>query len=204
MRGNNSSMNLEDQNRHIPWVVYDAKDWLDSFLKKDMRVFEWGSGGSTLYFCKRVQQVISIEHAKEWFDEVSAVLQSEKITNCNYFLAEPKKNSLLHYLPYSTWFYNSKTFPEYHNASFRAYVRKIDAHPDHSLDFVFVDGRARISCIMHAIRKIKKGGYLMLDNSERIAYQSTMRKLDQFPRIDFLGHGPYLEETWQTTIWQIT
>ena len=34
----------------IPWVTHGAKKWLDSYLKKDMKVFEWGSGGSTLYF----------------------------------------------------------------------------------------------------------------------------------------------------------
>jgi hypothetical protein len=43
----------------------------------------------------------------------------------------------------------------------------------------------------------------MLDNSERELYQNEMNKLKNFQRQDFFGHGPYIAEKWQTTIWRI-
>lgn len=197
-------MDLKDKSRHIPWVVYEAKVWLDNFLKEDMIVFEWGSGGSTLYFCKQVKKIISVEHNKEWFNQVSIALDEEKIKNCDYYLIKPKRNIILKYFSYCSILYNSKTFLEYKDFSFKNYVKKIDEYEDGSLDFVFIDGRARIACIAHAIKKIKKGGFLMLDNSERKDYSSAIVKLKKFKRIDFFGHGPYLEDLWQTTVWEIS
>ncbi len=54
--------------------------------------------------------------------------------------------------------------------SFEKYVRSIDRFIDKSLDLVIIDGRARLSCITHALKKIRPGGYLMLDDSERERY----------------------------------
>src|SRR5438874_5429887 len=33
----------------IPWLAFEAIEWLDGYLEPQMRVFEWGSGGSTLF-----------------------------------------------------------------------------------------------------------------------------------------------------------
>ena len=35
----------------LPWISYGAIDFLDGYLKPDMTVYEYGSGGSTLFFC---------------------------------------------------------------------------------------------------------------------------------------------------------
>lgn len=40
-----------------------------------MRVFEWGSGGSTLWFAQRAASVVSIEHNLNWHDRVYESLQ---------------------------------------------------------------------------------------------------------------------------------
>lgn len=196
-------MNLLDEKKHIPWIVFRAKDWLDKNIRSDMRVFEWGSGGSTLYFSKRVKEIVSIEHNKIWHEEVSNTIFKLGVKNCEYFLIEPKYSLFSKLLPYSVVAYNSRSFSEYFNFSFRNYVKKIDKFPDNYFDIVFVDGRARLACIIHAIRKIKKGGFLILDNSERELYESAMNKLKKYKRIDFFGHGPYVKEEWKTTIWKI-
>lgn len=33
----------------LPWFSYPSIDFLDSYVKPDMRVFEWGVGGSNLW-----------------------------------------------------------------------------------------------------------------------------------------------------------
>lgn len=194
-------MDLSDKSRHLPWIVYGAIDWLDTYLRGDMTVLEWGSGGSTLFFCKRVREVVSIEHDHVWYEDVSRALQDSDLRNCTYHLIEPRRCLAMRYAPYCTWSYSSRTFERYRAYSFREYVRKCLDYPDEHFDFVFVDGRSRASCLRYAIRKLKTGGVLMLDNSERAQYRNATRRLNQLTRKDFCGAGPFLDEPWQTSIW---
>jgi len=196
-------MELIDSEKHIPWVVYEAREWLDGYLQKNMTVFEWGSGGSTFYFSKKVKSVASVEHSPEWYERVRISMRHERVENCDYFLIPPQKSIIARFLPYRSYTYVSKTFKEHENLFFQNYACKIDEYPNETFDLVVVDGRARAACMGRAIKKIKKGGVLLLDNSERSLYFPAMCKLNRFVRQDFFGNGPYLEEKWQTTIWQI-
>src|SRR4051812_14883663 len=45
----------------IPWFSYAAIDFLDAALRTNMTVFEYGSGGSTLFFAKRAKSVFTVE-----------------------------------------------------------------------------------------------------------------------------------------------
>ncbi len=45
-----------------PWITFRAILFLDAILQKDMKLWEFGSGSSTLYFAKRVTQVYSVEN----------------------------------------------------------------------------------------------------------------------------------------------
>ena len=57
----------------LPWVTYSFIDFISERLNKNMDIFEYGSGYSTLWYAKKVNFVTSIEHNKQWF---------EKIKNC--------------------------------------------------------------------------------------------------------------------------
>jgi hypothetical protein len=57
-----------------------------------------------------------------------------------------------------------------------------------------VDGRARKACIVHAIPKIKQGGYLIIDNSDRNYYFEQNEILfdkEKWESIHFEGPVPY-------------
>jgi len=54
----------------IPWFTYSAIDFLSSSFNTNLKVLELGSGNSTLFLAKRVGKVISIEHAKNWYQEI--------------------------------------------------------------------------------------------------------------------------------------
>src|SRR5208283_402812 len=45
----------------VPWFSQSAIDFLESYVKPSMRVFEYGSGGSTIFFARRAKSVDSIE-----------------------------------------------------------------------------------------------------------------------------------------------
>jgi hypothetical protein len=80
------------------------------------------------------------------------LLEAESVTNSNSNFADPR----------------SFSSSEYPNMSFYRYVNSINAFQDESFDLVFIDGRARSSCMLVARNKVKPGSYIMLDNSEII------------------------------------
>jgi Methyltransferase domain len=56
----------------IPWYTYAAIDYLGGRVGKDMTVFEYGSGNSTIWWAQRVLRVVSCEHDEEWFASMRA------------------------------------------------------------------------------------------------------------------------------------
>ena len=55
----------------MPLFTYPCVEYLRQFDLRDKRVFEWGSGASTLYWMDRARSVVSIENNPEWFGIVS-------------------------------------------------------------------------------------------------------------------------------------
>jgi len=189
-------------NAQVPWLTFKAIAWLKSYLKPDMSVFEYGSGGSTIFLSKKVSELISVEHNKNWYKQVAGMLSREEILNCEYILAEPEKNEFNENLPYNCSSFAS-TLKEYRGMNFKKYVLCIEKYPDSSFDLVIVDGRARASCISHAISKIRPGGCLIVDNSDRQPYYEAISLLAGYKRFDFFGICPYSSGLAQTSVWKI-
>lgn len=179
----------------FPWIVYEAIDWLESFLTREMQVLEWGSGGSTIFFAKRAQSVVTIEHDPAWYAALLRQLWQSNITNVRLVLCPPEEAET------EDEAYAS-TDAAHKELSFRSYAEAIDSYPDRFFDLVVVDGRARQACIRHALVKIRPGGYLLLDNSDRPHYQSEKALLSDWGRQEFYGPGPYNDYFWETTVWQ--
>lgn len=102
------------------------------------------------------------------------------------------------------------TFPLTIPSSFTKYVKSIDKYPDKSFDLVFIDGRVRIGCILHSIKKIKSGGFLVLDNSDEKKYKKASEILRSYKKHEFFGispSNPYLKYSkisfWKASIWEI-
>ena len=60
--------------RPLPWLPYALIHLLDDRLNDTLRVFEYGSGYSTLFFASRVATVNSVEHVAEWVSELEPYL----------------------------------------------------------------------------------------------------------------------------------
>jgi predicted O-methyltransferase YrrM len=54
-----------------PWLPPEATLRLEHLLQPTWRVLEHGSGGSTLWFAERVQEVFSVEADLDWWRELS-------------------------------------------------------------------------------------------------------------------------------------
>lgn len=55
----------------MPWMNYPLIAFLEKRLKKDMNLFEYGSGYSTVFFSKLVARVTSVEYERTWYDIVA-------------------------------------------------------------------------------------------------------------------------------------
>jgi hypothetical protein len=179
----------------LPWVTYEAIDWMANHINKDMILFEWGSGGSTIFFSNRVKKVVSVEHDLLWYQEVFMTVSKKGYQNILLTLAEPERSE-------STEPWYTSTDTSFSGYSFEKYVREIDTYPDAFFDIVVVDGRARLGCMKHALHKIKSGGFLILDNSDRQEYQKGCELFSDWKVISTFGPSPYVGFPTGTTIWQ--
>lgn len=178
----------------IPWITFDAIDFLKKWLKKDMIVYEYGSGGSTLFISDYVQMIYSVEHDEEWFYKLKTEIEKEKNFKINYQLFKPVQIEVENSEDCS----NPKSFlsciGQYKNFSFVDYVKSINKFEDNHFDLIIVDGRARPSCILHSIEKLKKGGILLVDNTDRAYYLKPFPDLfnkNMWKQKTFQGHTPF-------------
>ena len=188
---------IKDQ---IPWITFEANKWLEKYLRPDMIVFEYGSGGSTLFFQKHVKKIISIEHNRIWYKKMLTYLKKKDIFLNSYFLIEPEKALKRNNNKQDNY---QSTLKVYSIMSFKKYVNSIDKYPQKYFDVIFIDGRDRNSCVKKSITKIRQDGIIILDNSERKRYQESITLLSKYKRIDFYGFGPYRLYPWQTSVWFI-
>src|SRR4028119_1862293 len=144
----------------LPWISYAAIDFLDGYLKPDMTVYEYGSGGSTLFFASRVARVTSTEHDPLWYSLVQTKLQAKSVTNVNLQLVECDLSQT----------------PDFENSHYVQSLRDTEA------DVILIDGleidgpkhdskyNLRPICFALAETQIKQGGIIILDDSWRYTH----------------------------------
>jgi SAM-dependent methyltransferase len=185
-----------------PWVTFAAIDFLKANVKKSHRIFEWGSGGSTIFFAERAAEVISIEHDSGWFAKVEESLRDRNRRNVQYRALPPVETGGRN-AAYASGVSGFETF------SFENYVRAIDDFDDGFFDFVIIDGRARMSCLEAALPKVAAGGWIVLDNANYDRYLPRLAELRAGPlkgwrEVDLAGPGPYSRTPcWRTCAWQL-
>lgn len=190
-------------NKPSPWLTFGAIDYLDFYLKTrlSVKVFEYGSGGSTLYWLSKGASCVSIEHDSGWFKLLNSKIGKEE--NLKYRLVLPGKIAPL---KKDEWDYTNPLLyltSETNDLSYKDYVQQIEAFPDNYFDIVLIDGRARPSCLYQSFTKVKPNGLIILDNADREYYLSnTSQYLKNFKRIDFYSVAPTQDANSLTSIFQ--
>ncbi|PWU16849.1 MAG: hypothetical protein C5B50_12575 [Verrucomicrobia bacterium] len=155
----------------LPWFSYAAIDFLQKFLRPEMSVCEYGSGGSTLFFARRAKSVISIEDNPKWHSHVSQRLRQQGISNVQMVLC-----------PFD--FRNPAGFER---------SQYLEAIPDERFDVIVVDGSeewepVRPICFQKAEGRVKEGGIVVVDDSWRYP---ELRKSNRASRVRiFQSVGP--------------
>jgi hypothetical protein len=154
----------------IPWFSYSAIRFLDQFVKARMLVYEYGSGGSTLYFSKHSGRVVSIEDNKQWYERITRVVHERDIKNVNIRFTPANLCSV--------GLFRASGYP--------------DALPKELADIVVVDGseldevQVRPVCFTIAETRIKSGGVIIVDDSWRypqLRYHNSAKKVQTFQSV---------------------
>lgn len=157
-----------------------------SFLNKEQSMLEWGSGASTLWFHRYVDQYYSIEHDKAWYNKTLTAVRD--LHNVHYQLASVAPGFRGWGEGWNYQFYAPGTYFQ-----FEHYVRAIDIFSVSSIDRVLVDGRARVACAVYALRYLHQDSVVFLHNyaapqnwdNER-GYNKVLKFYDVLARIDSL------------------
>lgn len=163
------------------WTSYPLHQFLHSLNLKEKNVLEFGSGGSTVFFLKRKANLLTFEHSNVWIEKLKSKLQTYdnwKINPVDYLSRETVQNA------------------------HEKYLSGLDAIGDNSLDLVLVDGRHRVECIRASIQKVKKNGYIILDDSDRPGYSESVEILKTWKSFVISGYAYMSDFKTHSTVWK--
>lgn len=167
-----------------PLMEGDDLAVLDAALNEAKVVLEYGSGFSTVHLGNRLKdwgRLVSVEHDRRWFDQVTTLLREQNLKNVTLLLREPKTGP-----PHSD-------FQRFSERNLREYIEAPQKYlKEGDVDLVFVDGRQRINCALAAARLMKPGGYLMIhDFWPTLRYRARLPEL--LEQYDYLLESPSRE-----------
>ena len=163
---------IDAEGNPIPWWSYSFILFLQERLTPQMRVFEYGSGYSTLWLAKRVQEVTSIEISRRWYNEIKKRLPA----NARVELHEQYERG------------------DAYGELVQRYANKFDV--------IVIDGRDRVRCAMNAIGALNSGGVLIWDDAQQAQMHEGREFLKSrgFKQLNFIGTGPQHHGAHCTTV----
>lgn len=179
----------------IPWFTYPAIDFLKERITKDLLIFEYGSGGSSIWFSNHAKSVDSVEHHPKWYQEV--LKQTANNPNIHVHLAELKPEHQV--LDYHTLAFLRDT-------AGNDYINQIKKG-NKKYNLVIVDGLFRNDCLIPATQCLTNDGVVILDNTnydKELSDGITFMKNQGFKRIDFWGMNPIFGQKSCTTVYYKT
>jgi predicted O-methyltransferase YrrM len=149
----------------VPWWTYRAIDVVDAWLMahpRPIRVFEYGSGASTLWLAKRADEVHSVEHHRGFAEHIAPTLAAAG--NVDFRIVEPV----------SSEHPRIASAKEGHaGLDFTDYVATIEKVGG-LFDLIVIDGRARQACLQASLSHLAADGMIVFDNTRRHRYQSAI------------------------------
>jgi predicted O-methyltransferase YrrM len=174
----------------VPWWTFPAIDAVERWMAArngDVRVFEYGSGASTVWLARRAAHVVSVEH-DTGFVKIAAPMLA--LPNVELRVIEPVAADATTRAPSGR--------RGYEDCDFSAYVDSI-AHGAAPYDLIIIDGRARAACLDRAWDCLGAGGLVVFDNSNRQRYQAALGRVGgRLTR--YRGWAPALPYPSETTL----
>jgi len=151
-----------------PWWTYGAIDAVEQHLTAldgRARVFEYGSGASSVWLGRRSASVHSVEHHAGFASVMRRVLAETGLDRTVTLIEVPAVASDAPVVPSGRRGEDGLDYADY--------VAGIDAVPG-EFDLIVVDGRARVACMQAAARRLAPGGITLFDDTQRPRYKAGM------------------------------
>lgn len=156
----------------IPWYTYPAIEFLLNLHTVRLSLFEYGSGNSTIWWTRRVADVVSVEHDAHWHARVES--RTRGAANLEYILSDT----------------------EAYEAQITRHAKAFDII---AIDGICRPGCAE-NALAHIARF--GGTIMILDNSDWYpALTAFITRQLRWSRVDMSGFGPINDYTWTTSIW---
>lgn len=131
---------------NLPWWSYKAIEYVDTIVQ-NKKIFEYGTGGSTVRFAKAAKSITAVEDNKEWAEIMNEYLKKQDIKNVE--------------IKYE--YFDFKKSDNFINSS---YLLSIG---DEDYDIVIIDGQdetfqERIICFHHTDKSRKPGQHIIVDD----------------------------------------
>jgi SAM-dependent methyltransferase len=161
-----------------PWIVPAAIGWLRRRIRSHWSILELGSGRSTVWFARRAGRVTSFEDDEYWAGHARARLREHGLDNV-----------------------------ELRVGPVEALPEAIAGLPESSFDLVVVDflespAITRVDALKPAMKRVRPGGYLLLDDSDRPGYAEAYELMVRWRERRFTGIKDEWPEACETTIFR--
>ncbi len=161
-----------------PWIVPAATNFLRRRIRADWSVLELGAGRSTPWLARRAGWVLSFEDNGFWAVQTRNRLRELGMKNVDL-----------------------------RAGAVEALPEAIATLPDSSFDLIVVDFLeapevTRIDALKPATKKVRPGGYLLLDDSDRPGYAEAFELLSGWHFRKFVGVKDEWPEACETTIFR--
>lgn len=160
----------------LPWIAFPCVDFLTGYLEPTHNVFEWGGGGSTIFFLKKGCRVTTVESSAEWVQQLEAQVGE--------LGGDARSRWDLRYVPLSD---NS-------DPAVADYVQQVTVGG--AWDLILVDGWRRLKCLHEGLHHVKPGGALVLDNANQKQFVSVPQMMQTWERHELRGLG--VARSWVT------
>ena len=174
----------------VPWWTYGAIDAVEEWLAGrdgDVRVFEWGSGASTIWLARRVASVRSVEHHGGFGTMIQEQLTAWPTARLDIVEPVPSDSPMI-----------SSAKEGHGRLDFTDYVRHIDTI-DGPFGLIVIDGRAREACLTAALDRLEPDGIIVFDNTLRRRYRRAIAVAPVAEKV-YRGLTPTLPYPDQTSI----
>ena len=161
--------------RALPWISWPCIHFLNKMDLENRRVFEYGGGGSTLYFLNRGCHVSTVENSATWAKRIaSAAIDFDSRLDLRVV-----------------------EMPEHPGVAEAELTRRYIATAEEGApwDLILVDGvdgspSVRMECLKAARRWVSPRGVVILDDSWRPVYERAPEIMAGFSQAIFQGLGP--------------
>jgi len=159
---------------------------IEKYLKPDMVMLEYGSGGSTIHFSKKVKYYYSLEHNEDWYRTVRKIASPG--TNLFHVMVEGGN------IPGSTPPIARRWGELEDSCRYKVFKEYIE-YPSHwgiKFDAVLIDGRARPECAKFIYNYLNDDAHVFIHDY----YPSCRKKYrvveEAYEVVDFVESGQSL------------